>query len=164
MKEKLRPFTQESAHPYESGKFKGRLRIPGAKSLVIEFDKNCCTEYGHDVLTLIGKNGQTLAVRSGSNHWESKNVLRVNGDEVKWNFVARSKGSNWGWKFVAHPQFSFPTLDLTSYSDRTALAVPSLEFARSLLGKQHLIMISCVFTKWHKGLHPLRMEVSHVLC
>ncbi len=102
---------------------------------MVEFDKNCNTEYGHDILTLFDRNGQTLAVRSGSNQSNWKNNLRVNGDEVKWTFSTLSKNKLWGWRFIVHPQTTCSTIDLTSFSDCTALAVPSLEFAKSLLGK-----------------------------
>lgn len=133
-KKELQPITQDSPHPYEGVKrLNGRIRIPGAEDLRIVFDKNCCTEYGHDILTIIDGNGRTLAVRSGLEPGDWKNSLRITGDEVRWTFTAQSKGNMWGWRFVVYPQTSQCSLDLSWFSDRTALAVPSLSVAKSLL-------------------------------
>ena len=133
-KKELHPVTQDSPHPYDGvKKLNGRIRIPGAENLRIEFDKSCATEYGVDILSIMDGNGRTLAVRSGSDPSDWKNTLRVTGDEVRWKFIAQSKWNLWGWRFVAHPVTSSSVLDYSQASDTTALAVPSLELAKSLL-------------------------------
>ena len=133
--QELKPVVQDSPHPYEGiKKLSGRVRVPGAENLRIEFDENCSTEYGHDILTIMNGNGRTLAVRSGSDSADWKNHLRITGDEVRWNFTAQSKGTHWGWRLTAYPLTAQSSADLTELSDHTTLAVPSLKFAAALLG------------------------------
>ena len=142
-KRELKPVTQESTHPYQGiGKISGRIRIPGADSLRIEFDKNCSTEYSHDILSIMFGNGRTLAVRSGSDPADWKNTLRVTGDEVRWKFTAQSKGNLWGWRFTVYPETNCCNLDLSYVSDNTVLAVPSIELAKALLSKWFPIIFS----------------------
>ena len=48
------PVIQESAHPYTHDAMQtGNVRIPGAESLRIEFDRSCSTERRHDPLTIM---------------------------------------------------------------------------------------------------------------
>ena len=48
------PVIQESTHPYTHDAMQtGNVRIPGAESLRIEFDKSCSTERRHDPLTIM---------------------------------------------------------------------------------------------------------------
>lgn len=133
-KRELKAVTQDSPHPYQGvRKLSGRIRIPGADILRIEFDKSCATEYSQDILSIMYGNGRTLAVRSGNDAFDWKNNLRITGDEIRWKFTAQSKGNLWGWRFTVHPETHHCTLDLSYTSDVTVLAVPSLDFAKTLL-------------------------------
>lgn len=135
-KRELNPVTQESPHPYQGiKKLNGRIRIPGADTLRIEFDKSCSTEYSHDILSIMYANGRTLAVRSGSDPADWKSSLRITGDEIRWKFTAQSKGNLWGWRFTVHPETHCCSLDLSCVSDNTVLAVPSMNLAKSLLSE-----------------------------
>ena len=60
------PVIQESAHPYiDEASMGGQVRIPGAESLRIEFDRQCSTERRHDPLTISDATGRIVAIRSG---------------------------------------------------------------------------------------------------
>ena len=62
-----KPVVQESPHPYtDDSSQTGVVRIPGAESLRIEFNRNCSTERRHDPLTIMDSTGRTIATRSGS--------------------------------------------------------------------------------------------------
>ena len=74
-------------------------------------------------------------MRSGQEPSDWSNSLRIAGDEIRWLFNAQSKGAFWGWKFTAYPVLTNNGLDTKLFSDKTALALPSLGLARSLLGK-----------------------------
>ena len=51
------PVTQESSHPYtDDAMLTGHVRIPGAESLRVEFDRQCSTERRHDPLTIMDGN------------------------------------------------------------------------------------------------------------
>ena len=152
-KRELKPVVQDCPHPYQGiRKISGRIRIPGADNLRIEFDKNCSTEYSYDILSIMCGNGRTLAMRSGSDpsYWES--ALKVTGDEIRWKFTARSKGSLWGWKFTVFPETSDCNQDVSCISDDTALVVPSIGLAKLLLGECYLSSITYCF---HEGMDLL---------
>ena len=52
------PVTQESSHPYtDDAILTGHVRIPGAESLRVEFDRQCSTERRHDPLTIMDGTG-----------------------------------------------------------------------------------------------------------
>ena len=141
-KRELNPVIQDSPHPYQGiRKISGRIRIPGADSLRIEFDKNCLTEYSFDILSIMCGNGRTLAMRSGSDPSYWTNTVKVAGDEIRWKFTARSKGNLWGWRFTVHPETNECSQDLSCVSDNTALAVPSIELAKTFLSKYYLLLL-----------------------
>lgn len=55
------PVIQESPHPYiDDTTLTGHVKIPGAKALRIEFDRQCSTETRHDPLTIIDGNGREV--------------------------------------------------------------------------------------------------------
>ena len=135
-KKELKPVTQDSPHPYQGvRKISGRIRIPGADSLRIEFDKNCSTEYSADFLSIMCGNGRTLALLSGSDPSRWTKIIKVTGDEVRWKFTAQEENNLWGWRFTVHPEANDCRKDLSCLSDSTALAVPSLELAKTFLSK-----------------------------
>ena len=54
------PVIQESNHPYiDDINLTGHVRIPGAESLRIEFDRQCSTERRHDPLTITDVTGRS---------------------------------------------------------------------------------------------------------
>lgn len=66
------PVVQESSHPYiDDITLTGHVKIPGADSLRVEFDRLCSTERRHDPLTITDGSGRMVAVRSGRewNDW-----------------------------------------------------------------------------------------------
>lgn len=66
------PVVQESSHPYiDDVTLTGQVKIPGADSLRVEFDRLCSTERRHDPLTITDGSGRMVAVRSGRewNDW-----------------------------------------------------------------------------------------------
>lgn len=58
------PVVQESVHPYTDDTIQtGTVRIPGADSLRIEFDRQCSTERRHDPLTIMDGAGRIVSIR-----------------------------------------------------------------------------------------------------
>ena len=74
------PVIQESSHPYTHDAMQtGNVRIPGAESLRIEFDKSCSTERRHDPLTIMDGSGRIVSIRSGREWQDWCAELRVAG-------------------------------------------------------------------------------------
>ncbi len=79
------PVMQESAHPYtDDTTLSGHVRIPGAESLRVEFDRQCSTERRHDPLTVTDRSGRIVGIRSGREWADWASDLRVQGDELRW--------------------------------------------------------------------------------
>ena len=127
------PIVQESPHPYtDDSNLAGQVRIPGAESLRIEFDRQCSTERRHDPLTIMDASGRVVGVRSGRDWSDWCQELRVTGDELRWKFLSDSSVNGWGWKFTVYPVLpTFTQLD--SLSDRKVLSRPSMELVICLL-------------------------------
>lgn len=71
------PVIQESNHPYSDNAFlMGKVKIPGAEALRVEFDPQCSTERRHDLLKIMDGSGRVIAVRSGRemSDWSSCRV------------------------------------------------------------------------------------------
>ena len=93
------PVIQESAHPYiDDANLCGHVRIPGAESLRIEFDRQCSTERRHDPLTITDATGRIVAIRSGRDWTDWSPELRVQGDELRWKFNSDGSVNGWGWR------------------------------------------------------------------
>lgn len=110
----------------------GHVRIPGAESLRIEFDRQCSTERRHDPLTLMDGSGRIISIRSGREWIDWSQELRVMGDEVKWKFNSDGTVNGWGWRFVVYPVMpaSGPQ---NMQSDRSVLSRPSMDLVMWLL-------------------------------
>ena len=79
------PVIQETNHPYiDDVSLSGHVRIPGAESLRIEFDRQCSTERRHDPLTITDVTGRVVAIRSGRDWTDWSPELRVQGEELRW--------------------------------------------------------------------------------
>jgi len=127
------PVIQESAHPYiDDANLCGHVRIPGAESLRIEFDRQCSTERRHDPLTITDATGRIVAIRSGRDWTDWSPELRVQGDELRWKFNSDGSVNGWGWRFTVYPVM--PTTNIhDSQSDRSVLSRPSLVLVTWLL-------------------------------
>ena len=92
----------ESAHPYENNmRHDQTIQIPGAAGLRIEFDPQCHTESGCDILRFFRQpnhQGQ-ICEYSGRNFQE----LEVEGDTVNLYFYTDSSCVEWGYKFRVIP-------------------------------------------------------------
>ncbi|XP_037077204.1 E3 ubiquitin-protein ligase HERC2-like [Pollicipes pollicipes] len=116
------PVVQESLHPYLGDtNLSGHVRIPGAESLWVEFDPQCCTERRRDPLTLTDAGGRVL--------------LRVPGAELRWKFGSElGGGGSWGWRFTVHPVLPRGAAAAAAgSSDRRILSRPSLDLVRHVL-------------------------------
>ncbi|CAH0390182.1 unnamed protein product [Bemisia tabaci] len=125
------PVVQESSHPYvDDDSLGGHVKIPGAESLRLEFDRQCSTERKHDPLTIMDASGKTISVRSGRelNDWSSP--LEVQGNELFWKFTSDSSINGWGWRFTVYPIIS---TQARMGSDRDLLSRPSVELVMCLL-------------------------------
>ncbi|XP_043204412.1 E3 ubiquitin-protein ligase HERC2-like [Amphibalanus amphitrite] len=130
------PVVQESSHPYlRDTNISGLVRIPGAESLWVEFDPQCCSERRRDPLTLTDAGGRVLAVRSGRDPADWSTELRVSGNELRWKFVSElGGGGSWGWRFTVHPVMPHGAETAgAGGSDRRILSRPSLDLVRHLL-------------------------------
>lgn len=97
-----RPVIQESSHPYiDDVTLKGTLqilkyvfkqricvlvghvRLPGADSLRIEFDRRCSTERRHDPLQITDGTGRVIATRSGREWTDWSSEVRIAGKSNK---------------------------------------------------------------------------------
>ena len=136
------PVIQESAHPYTHDAMQtGNVRIPGAESLRIEFDRSCSTERRHDPLTIMDGSGRIVSIRSGREWQDWCTELRVAGDELKWKFNSDGSVNGWGWRFTVYPvmpssiklsQGGFLSHD-SQHSDRSVLSRPSIDLVTWLL-------------------------------
>lgn len=127
------PVVQESSHPYSDNSFNtGRVKIPGAEQLRVEFDVQCSTEKRHDPLTIMDGSGRIIAIRSGREPGDWAPDIRVKGDELLWKFQSDSSVNGWGWRFTVYPLMpSFGAHDLLS--DRAVLSRPSVDVVMCLL-------------------------------
>ena len=136
------PVIQESSHPYTHDAMQtGNVRIPGAESLRVEFDRSCSTERRHDPLTIMDGSGRIVSIRSGREWQDWCAELRVAGDELKWKFNSDGSVNGWGWRFTVYPimpssvksaQGGFLSQD-SQQSDRSVLSRPSIDLVTWLL-------------------------------
>ena len=97
-------LTIESIHPYKDNMdVDDVIIIPGAKSLRIEFDPQCATESGCDILYFLQQPGRsgTLAKYSGS--YSNFKEFEVPGDTVYTYFHSDGSKVDWGYKFDVIP-------------------------------------------------------------
>ncbi|XP_052719637.1 E3 ubiquitin-protein ligase HERC2-like [Crassostrea angulata] len=127
------PVVQESPHPYmDDASLSGTVKIPGADSLRVEFDRRCSTERRHDPLTISDSSGRTLAVKSGREWSDWSQELRIDGDELRWKFVSDGSVNGWGWYFTVYPIMP-AAAPMDMLSDRTVLSRPSIDLVTCLL-------------------------------
>ncbi|XP_017887257.1 E3 ubiquitin-protein ligase HERC2 [Ceratina calcarata] len=127
------PVVQESPHPYIDGTtLTGHVKIPGAETLRIEFDRRCSTEKRHDPLTIMDGSNRVLAVKSGREWSEWAAEIRIPGDELRWRFSSDGSVNGWGWRFTVYPVLaSLAPHELVS--DRVVLSQPAIALAECLL-------------------------------
>ena len=145
LQEKYKPCIQESSHPYQGVpgvKLSGTVKFPDAAMLSVEFNDQCQTETGHDVLTFYDHSGRTLAVRTGHlpTDWNTK--LKVTGEELNWSFTTNSPGGLWGFKFIVTPIPPSDDGEADTWSDDAVLKTPCLELVKRLLSKCFRILSS----------------------
>ena len=110
----------------------GHVRIPGAESLRVEFDRQCSTERRHDPLTIMDGTGRIISIRSGRDWSDWSAEIRVPGDEIKWKFNSDGSVNGWGWRFIVYPMMpSVGSQNLNS--DRSVLSRPSMDLVMWLL-------------------------------
>ncbi|XP_062585981.1 E3 ubiquitin-protein ligase HERC2-like, partial [Saccostrea cucullata] len=127
------PVVQECPHPYsDDTSLSGTVKIPGADSLRVEFDRRCSTERRHDPLTISDSSGRTLAVKSGREWSDWSQELRIDGDELRWKFVSDGSVNGWGWYFTVYPIMP-AAAPMDMLSDRTVLSRPSIDLVTCLL-------------------------------
>uniref|UniRef100_A0A8W8L1M9 HECT-type E3 ubiquitin transferase n=1 Tax=Magallana gigas TaxID=29159 RepID=A0A8W8L1M9_MAGGI len=127
------PVVQDSPHPYmDDASLSGTVKIPGADSLRVEFDRRCSTERRHDPLTISDSSGRTLAVKSGREWSDWSQELRIDGDELRWKFVSDGSVNGWGWYFTVYPIMP-AAAPMDMLSDRTVLSRPSIDLVTCLL-------------------------------
>ncbi|XP_052278368.1 E3 ubiquitin-protein ligase HERC2-like [Dreissena polymorpha] len=128
------PVVQESPHPYtDDTSLAGHVKIPGAKSLRIEFDRRCSTERRHDPLTIMDRSGRNFTIRSGREWSDWYQELRIQGDEIRWKFMSDGSVNGWGWLFTVYPIMP-AAAPVDVLSDRTVLSRPSIDLVTCLLG------------------------------
>lgn len=128
------PVVQESSHPYtDDTTLTGHVRIPGAESLQVEFDRQCSTERRNDPLFIMDGAGRTVATRSGREWCNWSPEVRIPGNELHWKFTSDSSVNGWGWRFTVHPVVSPGGTGGDSLSDRAFLSRPSVELVVCLL-------------------------------
>ncbi|ESO89418.1 hypothetical protein LOTGIDRAFT_218809 [Lottia gigantea] len=127
------PVVQESPHPYtDDTSLTGHVKIPGAESLRVEFDRRCSTERRHDPLSIQDGTGRTVAIRSGREWSDWSQELRIQGQELRWKFTSDGSVNGWGWLLTVYPVMpAAAPLDLLS--DRTILSRPSINLVTCLL-------------------------------
>ena len=121
----------------------GHVRIPGAESLRVEFDRSCSTERRHDPLTIMDATGRIISIRSGREVSDWSGELRVVGDELKWKFNSDGTVNGWGWRFTVYPVLPSGSNNLgisssllhtaDQQSDRSILSRPSIDLVMWLL-------------------------------
>lgn len=100
--EKLSELLIESPHPYENNmRHDQTITIPGASGLRIEFDPQCHTESGCDILRFFRQAGHVdqICEYSGRNFPD----FEVEGDVVYLYFYTDSSCVEWGYKFRVIP-------------------------------------------------------------
>ncbi|CAG7818352.1 unnamed protein product [Allacma fusca] len=127
------PVVQESSHPYSDNSFlTGRVKIPGAEALRLEFDPQCSTERRHDPLSITDGTGRVVTIRSGRDICDWNADVRVAGDELIWKFTSDSSVNGWGWRFTIYPLMpSCGPHELVT--DRSILSRPSMNVVMCLL-------------------------------
>lgn len=127
------PVIQETPHPYiDDTTLIGHVRIPGAKALRIEFDRQCSTEAKHDPLTIFDGTGREIAVKSGREWSDWAAEVRIQGDELRWKFTSDSSVNGWGWRFTVYPILAVLEPHEMG-SDRAILSLPSIALVQCLL-------------------------------
>lgn len=128
------PVVQESSHPYtDDTTMTGYVRILGAKSLQLEFDRQCSTERRNDPLSIMDGSGRIVATLSGRewSNWSSE--LRIPGNVLHWKFTSDGSVNGWGWRFTVHPVMSEGGGPTDTLSDRALLSRPSVDLVVCLL-------------------------------
>ncbi|XP_050303138.1 E3 ubiquitin-protein ligase HERC2 [Anthonomus grandis grandis] len=127
------PVVQESNHPYlDDIKLTGRVRLPGAEALRVEFDRRCSTERRHDPLIITDASSRVMTMRSGREWSDWSAELRIPGDELNWTFSSDSSVNGWGWRFTVYPVV--PNNGIMEIgSDRAILSQPSMDMVMNLL-------------------------------
>ncbi|XP_039287848.1 E3 ubiquitin-protein ligase HERC2 [Nilaparvata lugens] len=124
------PVVQESSHPFtDFVASSGHVKIPGAESLRVEFDRQCSTERRHDPLTIMDGSGKTICIRFGREWSDWSAPLHIPGDELRWKFKSDSAVNGWGWRFTVYPVMGAHA----QCSDRDILSQPSVELVTCLL-------------------------------
>ncbi|XP_063244096.1 E3 ubiquitin-protein ligase HERC2 isoform X2 [Bacillus rossius redtenbacheri] len=127
------PVVQESSHPYvDDVTLTGQVKIPGAKGLRVEFDRQCSTERRHDPLTIYDATGRCVSTRSGREWSDWSTEIRITGDELRWKFTSDGSVNGWGWKFTVYPVVTYAGPSELG-SDRAILSQPSVELVVCLL-------------------------------
>jgi len=144
LQEKYKPCVQESSHPYQGVpgvKLSGSVKFPDAAMLLVEFNEQCQTETGHDVLTFFDHAGRTLAVRTGHlpTDWNTK--LKVTGEELNWSFTTNSPGGLWGFKFIVIPVPPADDKEASMLSDNAVLQSSCMELVKRLLRMSFILLI-----------------------
>ena len=96
------PVIHESQHPYlTNSNIKGRVHIPGAEALKVEFDPRCSTAHRGDTLLITDSQGTTIAQCYGHDSSEWSHDVCVIGDELKWSFHSDKRlETAWGFRLV----------------------------------------------------------------
>ncbi|XP_022244118.1 E3 ubiquitin-protein ligase HERC2-like isoform X2 [Limulus polyphemus] len=137
------PVVQESSHPYtDDTTLTGHVKISGAESLRVEFDRQCSTERRHDPLTIMDGSGKVVAVKSGREWSDWSTELHVPGSELRWKFCSDGSVNGWGWRFTVYPIMP-PNSDKELLSDRSVLSQPSIQLVMCLLDAQLETSTSC---------------------
>lgn len=127
------PVVQQSLHPYaDNCSLTGIVRIPGAESLRLEFDRQCSTERRHDPLIIADAAGRVQATKSGREWSDWASELIVQGDEIRWRFSSDNSVNGWGWKFTVYPVTATKEA-LDTLPDRVIQSRPSVDLVSCLL-------------------------------
>ncbi|XP_074657535.1 zinc finger ZZ-type and EF-hand domain-containing protein 1-like [Tubulanus polymorphus] len=94
----------ESQHPFTSAcKISSYIHIPGATSLHVKFDQRCMTEEASLTLATsedLTKHCKKLRGSKNSTNGFTWQELQFPGDTLYYEFDARSKLKNWGYRFT----------------------------------------------------------------
>jgi E3 ubiquitin-protein ligase HERC2 len=127
------PVMQESPHPYpDNCTLTGIVRIPGAESLRVEFDRHCSTERRHDPLIIADAAGRVQSTKSGREWSDWSSEVIVQGDELRWRFTSDNSVNGWGWKFTVYPGTATKEA-LDTLPDRVIQSKPSIDLVSCLL-------------------------------
>jgi E3 ubiquitin-protein ligase HERC2 len=129
------PVIQESPHPYtHNSVLSGRVHIPGAESLKVEFDPRCATQGRSDVLTVYDSSGIVISQSSGHDQSEWPQDVCVVGDELKWKFKSEFRAvQSWGFRFTVHPVVTDESQQNAALPDRLLQSQPSIDLVMCLL-------------------------------